>query len=131
MNMESGWWRWTTLSIISGEAVTSLMRQKKATSPTPTAHRPFRKWYHFGGKYPTLGTNPHSWGFPTCEAVGYPVVLDWATSTIAMGRVQQLKREGKELPANAAIDADGNMTTDPNQVAYSHLAPTRVTASAC
>lgn len=71
----------------------------------------------FGGKYPTLGTNPHSWGFPTCEAVGYPVVLDWATSTIAMGRVQQLKREGKELPPDAAIDAEGNMTTDPNQVA--------------
>ncbi|MFK5923424.1 MAG: Ldh family oxidoreductase [Verrucomicrobiota bacterium] len=71
----------------------------------------------FGGKYPTLGTNPHSWGFPTCDAVGYPVVLDWATSTVAMGRVQQLKREGKELPPNAAIDSDGNMTTDPNQVA--------------
>ncbi len=71
----------------------------------------------FGGKYPTLGTNPHSWGFPTCDAVGYPVVLDWATSTIAMGRVQQLKREGGELPPNAAIDDDGNMTTDPNKVA--------------
>lgn len=70
----------------------------------------------FGGKFPTLGTNPHSWGFPTTEAVGYPVVLDWATSTIAMGRVQQLKREGKELPPNAAIDSDGNMTTDPNKV---------------
>ncbi|MCF6312999.1 MAG: Ldh family oxidoreductase [Verrucomicrobiales bacterium] len=71
----------------------------------------------FGGKYPTLGTNPHSWAFPTVDAVGYPVVLDWATSTIAMGRVQQIKREGGELPPNAAIDADGNMTTDPNQVA--------------
>ncbi|HSP42685.1 MAG TPA: Ldh family oxidoreductase, partial [Luteolibacter sp.] len=49
----------------------------------------------FGGKYPTLGTNPHSWGFPTTGAVGYPVVIDWATSVVAMGRVQQLAREGK------------------------------------
>ena len=71
----------------------------------------------FGGKFPTLGTNPHSWGFPTTEALGYPVVIDWATSTVAMGRVQQLKREGKELPPNAAVDADGQPTLDPNKVA--------------
>ncbi|MEO1236244.1 MAG: Ldh family oxidoreductase, partial [Planctomycetota bacterium] len=24
----------------------------------------------FGGKFPTLGTNPHSWGFPTASTVG-------------------------------------------------------------
>lgn len=69
----------------------------------------------FGGKFPTLGTNPHSWGFPTTEAVGYPIVIDWATSVVAMGRVQQLKREGKPLPPLAAVDKDGNPTTDPNQ----------------
>jgi len=68
----------------------------------------------FGGKYPTLGTNPHSWGFPTTDAVGYPIVIDWATSVVAMGRVQQLKREGKTLPPMAAVDKDGNPTTDPN-----------------
>src|SRR5471032_1918016 len=67
----------------------------------------------FGGKFPTLGTNPHSWGFPTTEAVGYPIVVDWATSVVAMGRVQQLKREGKPLPPLAAVDKDGNPTTDP------------------
>ena len=67
----------------------------------------------FQGKHPTLGTNPHSWGFPTTDAVGFPIVIDWATSVIAMGRVQQLKREGKPLPANAAVDKNGNPTTDP------------------
>jgi ureidoglycolate dehydrogenase (NAD+) len=69
----------------------------------------------FKGVHPTLGTNPHSWGFPTTEAVGYPIVIDWATSVIAMGRVQQLKREGKPLPPNAAVDKDGRPTTDPAQ----------------
>ena len=69
----------------------------------------------FKGAYPTLGTNPHSWGFPTTEAVGYPVVIDWATSVIAMGRVQQLAREGKPLPPDAAVDAEGKPTTDPNR----------------
>src|SRR5882672_7450494 len=68
----------------------------------------------FGGRFPTLGTNPHSWGFPTSAAVGYPIVIDWATSVVAMGRVQQLKREGKQLPPLAAVDRDGNPTTDPN-----------------
>jgi LDH2 family malate/lactate/ureidoglycolate dehydrogenase len=72
----------------------------------------------FGGKFPTLGTNPHSWGFPTTAAIGYPIVMDWATSVVAMGRVQQLAREGKQLPPGAAVDANGSPTTDPNQAKY-------------
>jgi L-2-hydroxycarboxylate dehydrogenase (NAD+) len=67
----------------------------------------------FMGSFPTLGTNPHSWAFPTTDAVGFPIVIDWATSVIAMGRVQQLKREGKQLPPNAAVDKNGKPTTDP------------------
>jgi len=69
----------------------------------------------FGGKFPTLGTNPHSWGLPTTDAVGFPIVIDWATSVVAMGRVQQFAREGLPLPPNAAVDADGHPTTDPTK----------------
>lgn len=71
----------------------------------------------FMGRYPTLGTNPHSWGLPTTESAGFPIVIDWATSAIAMGRVQQLKREGQLLPPDCAVDRDGAPTTDPDQVA--------------
>ena len=71
----------------------------------------------FGGKFPTLGTNPHSWGIPNKKAGGFPIVMDWATSTVAMGRVQALKREGKPLPPGAAVDAHGQPTTDPDAVA--------------
>jgi LDH2 family malate/lactate/ureidoglycolate dehydrogenase len=67
----------------------------------------------FGGRTPTLGTNPHSWAFPTTKAVGFPILVDWATSTVAMGRVQQLLREGTCLPPGCAVDAQGRMTTDP------------------
>ncbi len=70
----------------------------------------------FGGKFPTLGTNPHSWGFPTTDAVGFPICIDWATSTVAMGRVQQFLREGKPLPPGAAVDENGLETTDPAKV---------------
>src|SRR3954470_3831651 len=71
----------------------------------------------FGGRFPTVGTNPHSWGFPTVNVVGFPIVIDWATSAIASGRVQQCAREGKPLPPEAALDAEGNYTTDPARVA--------------
>ncbi len=71
----------------------------------------------FGGTRPTLGTNPHSWAFPTTDAVGFPVCVDWATSTVAMGRVQQFAREGRPLPPGAAVDNDGAETTDPWAVA--------------
>lgn len=71
----------------------------------------------FGGKFPTMGTNPHSWGFPTTEVIGFPIVIDWASSVIAMGRVHQAKREGKQLPPMAAVDKEGNPTTDPHATA--------------
>lgn len=71
----------------------------------------------FLGKRPTLGTNPHSWAFPTTDFLGFPLCIDWATSTVAMGRVQQLAREGKKLPPNAAVDKHGNPTDEPTEVA--------------
>jgi ureidoglycolate dehydrogenase (NAD+) len=70
----------------------------------------------FGGKYPTLGTNPHSWGFPTRDAVGFNICVDWATSTVAMGRVQQFVREGRMLPPGSGVDKDGKDTCDPKKV---------------
>lgn len=71
----------------------------------------------FGGKFPTLGTNPHSWSFPTQDLIGFPICIDWATSTVAMGRVQQFLREGKPLPPGSGVDLDGKETTDPARIA--------------
>jgi len=70
----------------------------------------------FGGKFPTLGTNPHSWGFPTRDVIGFPICIDWATSVVAMGRVQQFIREGKQLSPGSGVDEHGNETTDPNKI---------------
>ncbi len=70
----------------------------------------------FCGKFPTLGTNPHSWAFPTTAAIGFPICVDWATSTVAMGRVQQFLREGKPLPPATAVDELGAHTSDPARV---------------
>src|SRR4051812_2422628 len=70
----------------------------------------------FGGRFPTLGTNPHSWGFPTQDVIGFPICIDWATSIVAMGRIQQFIREGKQVPAGWGVDENGNETTDPNKI---------------
>jgi LDH2 family malate/lactate/ureidoglycolate dehydrogenase len=70
----------------------------------------------FGGRYPTMGTNPHSWGFPTQDEVGFPICIDWATSIVAMGRIQQFIREGKPVPEGWGVDETGNPTTDPNKI---------------
>lgn len=71
----------------------------------------------FGGRCPALGTNPHTWALPTQDVVGFPILIDFATSAVAMGRVQQLKREGRPLPPESAVDADGRPTTDPERAA--------------
>lgn len=70
----------------------------------------------FGGRFPTLGTNPHSWAFPTKDVLGYSICIDWATSIVAMGRIQQFIREGKQIPAGWGVDENGNETTDPSKV---------------
>ncbi|XOV72628.1 MAG: Ldh family oxidoreductase [Verrucomicrobiota bacterium] len=71
----------------------------------------------YGGSKPVLGTNPHSWGLPTQEVCGFPVLVDWATSVISMGKAQQLAREGKSLPYQCAVNQKGNVTNDPKQIA--------------
>ncbi|MDP0491467.1 MAG: Ldh family oxidoreductase [Verrucomicrobiota bacterium JB023] len=70
----------------------------------------------FGGNRPTLGTNPHSWAFPTSPALGFPLLVDWITSNIDMHRVETARRTGKSLPPDSAIDANGQVTTDPHRV---------------
>ncbi|MGE3309527.1 MAG: Ldh family oxidoreductase [Limisphaerales bacterium] len=69
----------------------------------------------YGGRRPTLGTNPHSWAFPTNDILGFPILVDFATSAIAMGRVQQFEREGKPLPPGTAVDNSGRETLDPSK----------------
>src|SRR5205085_2331886 len=48
--------------------------------------------------------------------IGFPICIDWATSTVAMGRVQQFVRENKPLPPGCAVDEFGKETTDATKV---------------
>jgi LDH2 family malate/lactate/ureidoglycolate dehydrogenase len=65
-----------------------------------------------GGRKPLLGANPLSIAIPSGK---YPtLVLDMATSTVAQGKIILAAKEGKKtIPADWAVDPDGNPTTDP------------------
>ncbi len=58
-----------------------------------------------------LGTNPISMAVPTGRE--RPWVLDMATSTIPLGKVELAQRTGHALPLGVAFDATGRPTTDP------------------
>ena len=61
--------------------------------------------------HPLLGNNPLAIGIP--RGGQNPVVLDMAMSQAAVGKVGTYQREGKTMPPNWGLDADGNPTSDP------------------
>lgn len=71
----------------------------------------------FGGRKAFFGTNPIAIGFPTD---GIPLILDMATTSIPYGRIELAKREGRTVPPDWGLDAEGNPTTDPNAIAGLH-----------
>jgi uncharacterized oxidoreductase len=65
----------------------------------------------FGGTSARLGTNPFSVGIPRGEAP--PIVLDFATSRWAKGKVRVALNEGQRVPEGVLVDAQGQPATDP------------------
>ena len=62
-----------------------------------------------------LGSNPIAFGAPG-------VIIDMSTTHVAWGKILVARQEGKEIPPDWGIDADGRPTTDPHRVVG--LAPT-------
>ncbi len=65
----------------------------------------------YGGAAPVLGTNPISFSIP--NPAGAPVTLDFATSTIAAGKIKLAKAKHEQLPPDAILDRQGRASTDP------------------
>lgn len=68
----------------------------------------------FGGADARFGTNPFCVGIPAGE--GEPVVLDLATSRIAMGKARVAKNKGEEVADGCLIDHQGYPTRNPRVV---------------
>lgn len=63
-----------------------------------------------------LATNPIAFGIPTFSAVGFPIVLDIATSQVAHGKVRAKAKNNASLPEGWAMDDNGTPLT--NATAY-------------
>jgi uncharacterized oxidoreductase len=65
----------------------------------------------FGGGEARFNTNPFTVGMPRHD--GGPIVLDFATSAIAQGKVRVAYNKRVPVPAGSLIDANGQPTDDP------------------
>ena len=66
------------------------------------------------GRERMLGTNPIAIAFPGHEEP--PIVIDFATSTAALGKVEIAQREKKPVPTGWCIDAEGKESTDADAI---------------
>jgi len=64
-----------------------------------------------GGAKAGFGTNPFTAGVPLKGRP--PMILDFATSTIAQGKTRVAFNKGEPVPEGCLIDEDGRATTDP------------------
>jgi uncharacterized oxidoreductase len=64
----------------------------------------------FGGKEGLLGTNPLSFGFPSHGELA--MLVDFATTAVAAGKIQVARAKGTPLPPGSILDKDGNPTTN-------------------
>ncbi|MDP1993017.1 MAG: Ldh family oxidoreductase [Syntrophales bacterium] len=65
----------------------------------------------YGGSAPVLGTNPIAFSIP--NPAGSPITLDFATSSIAAGKIKAAKAKHEPLPPGAILDSRGLPSTDP------------------
>jgi uncharacterized oxidoreductase len=65
-----------------------------------------------GGRERRLGTNPLAWAAP--RAAGRPpIVMDWATSVVAEGKLAVARDRHEQVPEGLVLDAAGRPARDP------------------
>jgi len=64
----------------------------------------------FGGARAAFGTNPISFGIPAGDKPG--VLIDFATSTVAGGKISLARAKGVPLPEGCILDKEGKPTTN-------------------
>ena len=75
----------------------------------------------WGGAEAMLGNNPFAVSFPMRGAE--PVMLDMACSVAARGKILVAAKEGRTIPADWAVDRDGQPTTDAVAALAGFVAP--------
>lgn len=74
----------------------------------------------YGGRKALIGTNPIAIGVPADPA---PLILDMATSLVAMGKIYDYASKGLPIPLGWALDKSGDPTTDAEAAKSGAIAP--------
>lgn len=74
----------------------------------------------WGARHAMIGTNPIAIGMPTGAG---PFLMDTSTSIASMGAIHDHAHRGMPIPADWALDAAGEPTTDPEAAKSGALAP--------
>lgn len=75
-----------------------------------------------GGSIPVVGNNPLAIALPSSS--GVPLLLDFALSEAAMGKIRNAAAAGKPIPLGWATDREGRPTTDAEEAIKGMLLPT-------
>ena len=74
----------------------------------------------YGGSEAVLGTNPIAFGIPASD---FPIIIDMGTSAVTWGDLIIARRRGEKIRPGAALDSEGNPTTDPEEARAGTLLP--------
>ncbi|MGA2971267.1 MAG: Ldh family oxidoreductase [Candidatus Bathyarchaeia archaeon] len=78
----------------------------------------------YGGRTPVLGTNPLSYAIPAGHEKA--VIVDYATSAAAEGKVRAALLKGEQLPSGWIVDAHGHPSTNPADLYEPPFPPERI-----
>ncbi|MGA7280130.1 MAG: Ldh family oxidoreductase [Desulfocapsaceae bacterium] len=102
---------------VAGHPCEDLARQGFAAfvyGNTPAAMAPF------GAKEKAIGTNPIAFAAPHDDN---PVVIDFALSSVARGKIMAAKQANQNIPEGWALGPDGEPTTDPETALRGSVIP--------
>ena len=102
---------------VAGQPVEDLAREGFIAfvyGNTPKAIAPF------GAKEKVLGTNPIAFGAPLDTD---PLVIDFALSTVARGKIMAAKQAGRSIPQGWALGPDGEPTTQAETALQGSMLP--------
>ena len=74
-----------------------------------------------GGLTPLFGTNPWAMAVPADHE--QPIVMDFALTAVARGRIRKAHEMGESIPTTWALDKDGRPTADPEAALNGLLQP--------
>lgn len=75
----------------------------------------------WGGTTAVLGSSPLAVAIPAGKE--YPVVVDFATTAVAGGKLRVAAMRGKKIPLGWAVGPDNQVTDDPNEALKGRILP--------